>query len=290
MLKVLILGSSGTLGKQIYKELIKNSNIKLFNSGLRKRKIDFTKSIELKKFILSINPDLIINCVALTNVDECEKNKLLSKKINCDIVTKIFKLKSEKKLTFNFIHFSTDQFYSQKGKKPSSETSKIFMINNYCKHKRMAELECIKNKSLIFRTNFFGKSESKNDSFSDWIFKAFKSKKKIYLFKDIYFNPLRINTITKFISKIIRNHKYKITGIYNLGAKDALNKSEFAVLFSKKVCIYHKNYISTYSNRLLKVKRSKNMFMSVKKFESMFKFKLPYVKTEINNEAKNYKL
>ena len=233
---------------------------------------------------------MIINCIAYTDVDKCENFKSISKKINYRIVKEIFELKVKNNLKFNFIHFSTDQFYNQKGKKPSNETSEVFLINNYCKHKRMAELVCIKNKSLIFRTNFFGKSESKNDSFSDWIFKAFKSKKKIYLFKDIYFNPLRINTITKFISKIIRNQKYKITGIYNLGAKDALSKSEFAVLFSKKVCIYHKNYICTYSNRLLKVKRSKNMFMSVKKIENMFKFKLPYVKTEINNEAKNYKL
>ena len=290
MLKVLILGSSGTLGKKLYKELIKIKSIKLFDSGLRKRKIDFTNDTKLKNFIISINPDLIINCIAHTNVDECEKNRTLSKKINFEIVRKIFTLKSKKKLRFNFFHFSNDQFYFKKKKKPSNENSKIFMINNYCKHKRMAEIECIRNKSLIFRTNFFGKSDSKNDSFSDWIFKSFKSKKKIYLFKDIYFNPLRIKTITKIIYKIIQNKKYKISGVYNLAAKCGLNKSEFAVLFSKKVCIYHKNYIDTVSSKLLKVRRSKNMIMSVKKFENTFKFKLPYLLKEINNEAKDYKL
>jgi dTDP-4-dehydrorhamnose reductase len=287
MLKVLILGSSGTLGKQIYKELINNSNIKLFNSGLRKRKIDFTKSIELKKFILSINPDLIINCVALTNVDECEKDKLLSKKINFDIVTKIFKLKSEKKLIFNFIHFSTDQFYSQKGKKPSSETSKIFMINNYCKHKRMAELECIKNKCLIFRTNFFGRSIGIK-SFSDWVFVSFKTKKKIYLFNDVYFNPLRIVTIAKIISLIITKKQYQYSGIYNLGSKDSLSKSDFALLFAKKTGILNSNYEYISVNKLLKVKRSNNMFMDVSKFEKKFQIKLPMIVNEIKNEIKNY--
>jgi len=188
MLKILILGSSGTLGKQIYKELKKINKIELFHTGLKKRKIDFTNKTEFKKFIFSINPDLIINCIAYTNVDKCENYKSLSKKINFEIVKEIFKLKVKKKLKFNFIHFSTDQFYNQIGKKPSNETSKIFLFNNYCKHKRMAELECIK-----------------------------------------------IN-----------------------------------------------------SDKVLKVKRSKNMYMSVKKFEKKFQFKLPNIQSEIRSEVKNY--
>ena len=287
MLKVLILGSSGTLGKQIYKALINNSNIKLFNSGLRKRKIDLTKSIELKKFILSINPDLIINCVALTNVDECEKNKLLSKKINCGIVTKIFKLKSEKKLIFNFIHFSTDQLYNNEERKSIKESSKVFLINNYCKHKRMSELICQKNKSLIFRTNFFGRSIG-NKSFSDWVFASFKSKKKIYLFNDVYFNPLRVVTIAKIVSLIITKKQYRYSGIYNLGSKNSLTKSDFALIFAKKTGILNSNYEYISVNKLLKVKRSNNMFMDVSKFEKKFQIKLPMIVNEINNEIKNY--
>ena len=288
MLKILILGSSGTLGKQIYKELKTITKIELFHTGLKKRKIDFTNKAEFKKFISSINPDLIINCIAYTNVDKCENYTSLSKKINFEIVKEIFKLKVKKELRFNFIHFSTDQFYNQIEKKPSNETSKIFLINNYCKHKRMAELECIKNKSLIFRTNFFGKSLSKNNSFSDWIFKAFKNKKQIYLFRDIYFNPLRIKTIAKVILAIVLKKKYNIQGIYNLAAKGALYKDEFAILFSKKVCIYHRNYIKINSDKVLKVKRSKNMYMNVKKFEKKFQFKLPNIQSEIRSEVKNY--
>ena len=64
MLKILILGSSGTLGKKIYIELKKIKKIKLFHTGLKKRKIDFKNKAKLKKFIFSINPDLIINCIA----------------------------------------------------------------------------------------------------------------------------------------------------------------------------------------------------------------------------------
>ena len=289
MIKILILGSSGILGKQIYQELKKIDKKKLFHTGLKKKKIDFTNKTDFKKFILSINPNLIINCIAYTDVDKCENFKSISKKINYRIVKEIFELKVKNNLKFNFIHFSTDQFYNQKGKKPSNETSEVFLINNYCKHKRMAELVCIKNKSLIFRTNFFGKSKSKSKSFSDWVFQAFKSKKQMYLFQDIYFNPLRIITIAKIISLIVKKKRYNVYGLYNLAAKDALYKNEFAIYFSKKICVYHKNYINIDSNKLLKVKRSKNMYMSVNKFEKKFQLKMPNIKSEISNEVKNYK-
>jgi len=38
MIKILILGSSGILGKQIYQELKKIDKIKLFHTGLKKKK------------------------------------------------------------------------------------------------------------------------------------------------------------------------------------------------------------------------------------------------------------
>jgi dTDP-4-dehydrorhamnose reductase len=287
VLKILILGSSGTLGNQIYRELRKKNDIKLFHTGLRKRKIDFNNKAEFKKFIFLTNPDLIINCIAYTDVDKCENYKSISKKINFEIVKEIFNLKISKKLKFNFIHFSTDQFYNNKGRKSVKETSKVFLINNYCKHKRMAELICLKNKCLIFRTNFFGRSIG-NKSFSDWVFKSFKTKKKNYLFNDVYFNPLRIVTIAKIISLIITKKQYRYSGIYNLGSKNSLVKSDFALIFAKKIGILNSNYEYISVNKLLKVKRSNNMFMDVSKFEKKFQLKLPMIINEIKNETKNY--
>ena len=287
MQKVLIIGSSGNLGYQIYKEIKKIKKIQLFHTGLKRRKFNLTRETEIKKLILSIYPDLIINCIAYTSIDKCENYEFISKQINFGIVKKIFKLKKEKKLKFNFIHFSTDQFYNQKGNKSSSENAKISLLNNYCIQKRMAEVECIKNRSLIFRINFFGKS-NKYKTFSDWVFYSFKKKKKIYLFNDVYFNPLRIKTIAKIISFIIKKNKFNYSGIYNLGSKNKILKSDFALLFAKKTKVIKKNYNFIKINELLKVRRSNNMYMDVSKFEKKFQLKLPNINYEVINEAKEY--
>ena len=288
MINVLILGSSGLLGKYLYNKLKDNKKINLIHTGINKRKFDFTKERHLENLIINKKPSLIINTIGLTNIERCEKQNTISKKINFGIIHKIFNLKNKKKLNFNLIHISTDQFYNKKKRKKNNENSKIFLMNNYSKHKRMSEITCVKNNALVLRTNFFGKSLSKNKSYSDWVIKAFNSKKRIYLFDDVYFNPLRISTIVKILSIIIKTGSYSYKGIYNLGSKDGILKNDFAILFSKKMKIFHNNYINININKLLKVKRSLNMFMDVGKFEKRFNIKLPSIKQEITNEIKNY--
>ena len=61
-------------------------------------------------------------------------------------------------------------------------------------------------------------------------------------------------------------------------------KDQFAIQFSKKVCIYRKNYVRVNSDQILKVKRSRNMKMTVKKFENIFGIKLPYLSKELKKK------
>jgi hypothetical protein len=67
-----------------------------------------------------------------------------------------------------------------------------------------------------------------------------------------------------------------------------MSKSNFAVFFAKKIKVYRKNYLLKKINTLLKVKRSRNMIMNIRKFENKFNMKLPKIKNEIINEAKQY--
>tara|TARA_B110000027_G_scaffold132656_1_gene159303 strand:+ start:1182 stop:2075 length:894 start_codon:yes stop_codon:yes gene_type:complete len=288
MIKILILGSSGILGKYLYKKLKSNNKINLFHTGIKKRKLDATNKKQLETLINNTKPNLIINTIGLTNVDECENNSKISKQINFGIIDNIFKFKKKNNLNFNLIHVSTDHLYDGENTIKNKETSRIYTVNNYSKHKRMAEIVCLKNDALIFRTNFFGKSVSKNISFSDWVVIAFKSQKKIYLFDDVYFNPLRIDTIVKVLTKIIKKKQYTIKGIYNLGSRDGISKKKFAILFAKKLKIFNNKYEDININNLLKVKRPLNMLMNVKKFEKKFDMKLPLIKLEIKREIKNY--
>ena len=54
--------------------------------------------------------------------------------------------------------------------------------------------------SLIIRTNFFGKGYYYRKSFSDHIIENLQNNKKIYLFKNVYFNPVVISKLHRVLS------------------------------------------------------------------------------------------
>ena len=284
-MKILILGSSGLLGNKIY-YFLKQKKLNVMHNGLEKRNLDLT-NLNNFKIILKKKPDLIINCAAITNIEKCEKFFKKTSKININLAHHIFFLKKKLNLKFIVIFFSTDQFYESKGF--SKEDSKLTIYNNYSYQKLKAEKIYTKNKSIIFRTNFFGKGVALNKSFSDWIYNSFKSNRKFFLFKDIIFSPVRIDTLCNIIYKIINKKKLNNSGIYNVGSKGKISKSDFGIYFAKKLKIYNNKEIICNSSKILKVKRSRNMSMNVKKFEKVFKIKLPKIMSEISNETKNYK-
>ena len=284
-MKILILGSSGLLGNKIY-YFLKKKRLNIIHNGLKKKKLDITNLNNLK-IILNKKPDLIINCAAETNIEKCEKFFTETSKINIELGNNIFLLKKKLNLKFSVIFFSTDQVYESK--KPSKENYKLTTYNNYSYQKLKAEKIYTKNKSIIFRTNFFGKGVGAQKSFSDWLYNSFKSNRKFFLFKDIVFNPVRIETLSNIVYKIIKNKKLNNNGIYNIGSKGKISKSNFGIFFAKRLKIYNNKEIACNSSEILKVKRPRNMSMNIRKFEKKFNIRLPSIKSEIINEIKNYK-
>ena len=90
-MKILITGAKGQLGNEIIDIInsgsaeigsisknIKNSEI----IALDINELDITKLDDVRNIIGSHNPDIIINCAAATNVDNCESNEDVAFKIN----------------------------------------------------------------------------------------------------------------------------------------------------------------------------------------------------------------
>jgi len=280
--RILILGSSGILGRNLVKQL--KNNYKVLHNGLKKRKLNLTRLDSLKKILTNSKPDLIINCAAVTNLDTCEKNKLESKKINFGITKNIFLLRKVHNFKFKFLQISTDQMYNNKKRLKSSENFKPISFNEYTKQKLAVEKICIKNQALVLRLNFF--SNEKKNIFS-WIINSCKMNKNINLFKDIYFNPISISSLSKIIKKIIpKILKGNISGIFNLGCRDVISKSNFCIYIINQLNSNYKNYKIVSSNKFFKTKRPKNMSMNVSKFQKKFKINLPNLKNEINRYIK----
>jgi len=278
MKKIIILGSSGFLSQNLFLDLKNKFEITMIGRKSFDIKLNYNNKSELIEILNKKKYDVIINCVGLTDVDKCEKNVNLAYKVNVEFTKNIVEAIKSSKYSVHLIHLSTDHIYSKRG---YSNENDLNIRNNYAETKLLGEIYASSTKSTILRTNFFGKSKHKyKKSLSDWIINSLKMKKKIYVFKDIYFNPISLLTLSKIIDIVINK---KITGIYNIGCKEGLSKSQFAYKVAKYHNLNHRLLIKENSKKFLKVSRPKDMRMNCQKFKRMFKFNLPDIDDEIMN-------
>ena len=286
--KILIFGAYGFLGSYLC-DFLKDT-YKIYKVGRNPHSQIQLKRFnqrDIQKIIKLIKPNIIVNLIAETDVDLCEKKKKHCLKVNFEIVKNIVNSVINLKYNIFFLQISTDQVYSGQG--PHTE-KKIKPLNYYSISKKYSEKWCSKIDSCILRTNFFGFSKDKKKvTFTDWIYKSLKKKKKINAYKNIFFSPLYVKTLCKYLNIIIRR---KITGVYTLGSKDYVSKADYIYFIARK-CKFDIKLINTinYKQKSL-TKRPFDMRMNSIKISKKLKLELPKVKSEMTkmlNNRKNYK-
>ncbi|MDC0226828.1 sugar nucleotide-binding protein, partial [Alphaproteobacteria bacterium] len=237
MKKILFMGGSSLLAinwsyliKDNYKVVLGLHNRWAGYNDVQSITLNFESNIKLKNQIKLINPDIIINTIALTDIDYCEKNFQESKNINCDLASVISIICKEIKI--KYIHISTDHFFNS-NTKYHKEDSKTFCVNNYAKTKLLGEQQVLKNNtnSLIIRTNFYCWGTYYRSSITDFIINNLKKNKKINLASNIFYTPIFVKTLVEQINLLIKKNA---KGIYNIASKKRITKYEFGLKIAKK--------------------------------------------------------
>ena len=142
-MKVLVIGSDGQLGLEFQK--ISNSYDSLSWIFSTIKTLDLLRLDTINSFLNNINPTVIVNCAAYTNVDKAETESKLANIINYKAVDIISKWTSEnnKKL----IHISTDYVFDGLSKLPLSENSNTNPVNEYGRSKLKGEHGLFKKRS-----------------------------------------------------------------------------------------------------------------------------------------------
>jgi len=145
--KVLVTGSNGLLGQKIIYSLIERKDIDLLasskglnrliiKSGYRYVDLDITKNDEVKEVFENENPDAVINCAAMTNVDYCEENQDSCWEINVKAVENLAKSCEVSKS--HLLHLSTDFVFDGKSGH-YTENDKPNPLHFYAKSKLKSE-------------------------------------------------------------------------------------------------------------------------------------------------------
>lgn len=189
-----------------------------------------TDSFEgIETLIEQVKPDLIIHTAGLTNIEDCEKNPDLAKKVNTILPAEI--AKACKNFRIPLVHISTDHLFSG-NEQMLTEDFVITPMNSYAVTKAEAErlVSEIYPEALIIRTNFFGWGTSYRSSFSDQILKSLRAGKEITLFEDVFFTPILAEFLILAIHELI---EMRVSGIYHVVSDERISKYDFGVALAR---------------------------------------------------------
>ena len=228
-------------------------------------------------------PRIVVHTVALTNVEECELNPNLAKHINVNLSVNIATACSI--LGLPMIHISTDHLFS--GNEPfTDETQRYHAKNIYASTKADAEMRVLEVNpaALIIRTNFYGWGPRHRRSFSDFIIDSLRSRKKIILFKDVFYTPILAESLVQIAHELIAKESF---GVFNVVGDDRISKYEFGQKIAKYFDL-DSNFISSgfMSEQDNLVDRPLDMSLSNKKTSEFLGRKLGGVDEQIQRLRK----
>lgn len=264
--RVLILGSSGMLGHQLYFYLKDNSNFELFDISKKNKIRNETELINVsdhffEKYIRELRPNYIVNCIGLlvreSNFDN--ENAII---VNSLTPHKIFRVASD--IGATLIHLSTDCVFS--GKKGSYKEDDFRDGEDfYALSKILGE---INNPShLTLRTSIIGPEIRKQ---GEGLFHWFMTQEGIVQgYKNVIWSGVTTFELAKIIKWSIDN---KLTGLHHVTNNSSINKYELLLLFQEYTqkqikIIPYKNKVSDKS--LLNTKN--NLNYQIPSYEFMVK-------------------
>lgn len=242
-MKVLITGSNGLLGQHLVK--LMKSNYEVFatsrgknrlsnQSGYTYLEMDITKEKQVKEVLQMLKPDAIINCAAMTHVDQCELNPNDCSLLNVTSVE--YLIKHSKEFNPHFVHLSTDfVFDGENG--PYKETDEVNPLSVYAQSKLDSEI-LVQNSGLkwaIARTIIiYGVADDMSRSnIVLWAKGALEKGEAIKVVNDQYRMPTYVGDLAKGCQLIVEKGA---TGIFHLSGKDLMSIDEIV----KRIANFYK--------------------------------------------------
>lgn len=241
-------------------------------SGVCTTRCDISQLVDIREVISRFNPEIVVHCAALTDIDRCESDRELARKINIQSTRHI--VESIKDSTM-MIYISTDAVYD--GIRGNfSEEDNINPQNYYGVSKYEGELEALKHtNTLVLRTNIFGWNIQAKKSLGEWILGELEVGRKISCFKDARFSSIYTFELAKVLDILMRSN---LRGVYNCCSSDSCSKYEFALMLASRFGL-DKTLITPISidDFSFKARRGKNLALNVSKLKKELDYELPTI-------------
>lgn len=241
--RILITGANGLLGQQLVRCMgnrpeydvlaTGRDNLPRFSGGsCGYMQLDISDVDAVQQMFVDFAPDVVINCAAMTQVDDCEDNREVCWNVNAlavETLAKFCLLRGAR-----LIQVSTDFVFDGVGG-PYRETARPNPISYYGRSKLAGENHARQtglNKWAIVRTVLvYGSAENLGRSnFVLWVRDNLMAGKKISVVTDQWRTPTYAPDLANGIESIVR---YGKSGVFHISGRDYLTVYDFAVRIAR---------------------------------------------------------
>ena len=225
-MKIVLLGANGQVGWELRKSLSSLKNVIAFDRS----HVDLEDIESLKKRLLEIKPEIIVNAAAYTQVDKAESEPEKAYLINSTAVNALAEV--SKNIGVTLIHYSTDYVFDGTKEGYYLESDPTAPLNVYGKSKLEGEKAILASgcNYFIFRTSWVYGWHGNN--FIKTILRLAQEKEGLKIINDQFGAPTSAEFIATLTTSVIHKIKGKpeLNGIYNLVPSGETTWYEFAKL------------------------------------------------------------
>jgi dTDP-4-dehydrorhamnose reductase len=177
-----------------------------------------------------VQPDWVIHCAALANVDVCEQQPELAESLNADLPGKIARETAQRGMPM--VQISTDAVFD--GTRGNySEADVPHPLNVYAETKLAGEQAALEGNPLAIaaRVNFYGWSASGTRSLAEFFFNNLEAGKPFNGFEDVFTCPLQVNQLGEVLLEMLEKG---LSGLYHVVSSQQSSKYALGVALAEK--------------------------------------------------------
>jgi dTDP-4-dehydrorhamnose reductase len=291
-MNILLTGVSGLLGINFAQEMMNEHEIigvdrgKLTQAPFTVMKHDLLEKGAVESILDQSRPDWVVNCAALADLDICENNPDLAKRLNTDLPRQLARATRQRSIPFT--HISTDAVFDGQKDGFYSEEDPANPVGVYSKTKFDGEWAVLTEhpKSIVARVNFYGWSLSGRRSLAEFFHNNLTHNKSMSGFTDVLFCPMLVNDTARTLMKMFNR---ELKGLYHLVGPQAMSKYQFGVEIARRFQMRESDITPKSVNFSgLVAKRSNNLWLSTRKLSTDLGTDLPDFSTGLEEFYTQY--
>jgi dTDP-4-dehydrorhamnose reductase len=291
-MKLLVTGASGLLGLNLALQAADGHAVtavdrgRLADTPFKLLQADLLDDGAPDAALEAVAPDWVVHCAALADLDACEANPDLARRMNVDVAGTLAAACARRGI--RLLHISTDAVFDGQRDGFYTEADEPAPLGVYAQTKLDGEraVQRANPEAIIARVNFYGWSLSGKRSLAEFFLNNLLNDKSMSGFTDVMFCPMLVNDLTQVLLEMMERG---LQGLYHAVGPQAMSKYQFGVEIARKFGL-RESGISPKSilSSSLTARRSHNLSLSVHKLSTALGRPLPAFSTGLDRFYEQY--